>query len=173
MVIKFFTCISCNATFFSEKKTAKCCSMKCKGDAMRRRLIRVSDVIKPRNPIVQFTCGGCGKSIEVRARKHRPIPKFCSYKCMGLGTTLAWPTSNRPANLRVWLRKHGHMTHCERCGYNETPGILSIHHKDRDRAHNTQDNIEILCPNCHAIEHLDEHKDGWKSKRRNGELHAA
>lgn len=42
---------------------------------------------------------------------------------------------------------------CNRCGYEEHVEILQVHHKDRDRANNAIQNLEILCPNCHAIEH--------------------
>jgi 5-methylcytosine-specific restriction endonuclease McrA len=43
---------------------------------------------------------------------------------------------------------------CERCGYSEYPRILQIHHKDRNRKHNSEDNLIILCPNCHHVDHL-------------------
>lgn len=43
---------------------------------------------------------------------------------------------------------------CERCGYCEYLGILQIHHKDRNRRNNIADNLELLCPNCHEIDHL-------------------
>ena len=41
---------------------------------------------------------------------------------------------------------------CERCDYN-TVEILQVHHKDRDRKNNSFDNLEIICPNCHSLEH--------------------
>lgn len=162
------TCVTCHATFFSTRKrslTAKFCSMACTTTARQHGLINTSDVIKPRNPIVQFACATCGKAMVERARKHRPKPMFCSYKCQGFSKKLAWPISTRAANLRVWMRKHSYMTHCERCGYKQRPDILTIHHKDRNRMNNTKENIEVLCPNCHAMEHIDEHKDGWKNRR--------
>lgn len=43
---------------------------------------------------------------------------------------------------------------CENCGYNEYPGILQIHHKDRNRRNNQLSNLELLCPNCHEVTHL-------------------
>lgn len=42
---------------------------------------------------------------------------------------------------------------CNKCGYYEYPAILVVHHKDRDRSNNNLSNLEILCPNCHEIEH--------------------
>ncbi len=44
---------------------------------------------------------------------------------------------------------------CERCGFNQEAAIV-VHHRDRDRQNNDIANLEILCANCHAIEHLDE-----------------
>lgn len=44
---------------------------------------------------------------------------------------------------------------CERCGCSEwigQPIPLELHHKDGDHYNNSLDNLEILCPNCHALE---------------------
>lgn len=51
----------------------------------------------------------------------------------------------------IAFRNHLHV--CNRCGYSDMR-ILVAHHKDRDRKNNEVDNLEILCPNCHAFEHL-------------------
>lgn len=44
---------------------------------------------------------------------------------------------------------------CEKCGL-ETwlggPIPLELHHKDGNHYNNALDNLEILCPNCHALE---------------------
>ena len=45
---------------------------------------------------------------------------------------------------------------CERCGWGEinpyTQKIpLELHHKDGDYRNNTEDNLELLCPNCHSL----------------------
>jgi len=42
---------------------------------------------------------------------------------------------------------------CERCGYDKYPDILEVHHKDRTRKNGASENLELLCPNCHAEEH--------------------
>jgi len=41
---------------------------------------------------------------------------------------------------------------CNRCNYDQKR-ILVVHHIDHDRSNNDISNLEILCPNCHAIEH--------------------
>ena len=49
---------------------------------------------------------------------------------------------------------------CERCGF-EKFEILHVHHKDRNRMHNEMGNLELICPNCHALEHYLE--NSWLS----------
>ena len=49
------------------------------------------------------------------------------------------------------LQEHGEF--CNRCGYATSLAALEIHHKDRDRSNNTLGNLEVLCANCHSIEH--------------------
>ena len=51
---------------------------------------------------------------------------------------------------------------CERCGHNVFE-ILQIHHKDRNRNNNALENLEIICPNCHAAEHY--MKNSWLAKK--------
>lgn len=42
---------------------------------------------------------------------------------------------------------------CNRCGYDTNVAALQVHHKDRNRLNSSIENLEILCANCHAIEH--------------------
>lgn len=45
---------------------------------------------------------------------------------------------------------------CERCNYNANMAAIIVHHIDRNRDNNDISNLEVLCCNCHAIEHLGE-----------------
>ena len=59
-----------------------------------------------------------------------------------------WKLKNRL--LREGIKEH----QCECCGETEwldEPIPLEFHHKDGDRTNNTLQNIELLCPNCHAL----------------------
>ena len=45
---------------------------------------------------------------------------------------------------------------CSKCGWGEvnqhTKNIpLEVHHKDGNYANNSEDNLDLLCPNCHAL----------------------
>ena len=58
--------------------------------------------------------------------------------------------------LKLKLIKDGLKEHrCERCGNTEwlgKPIPIELHHKNGDHYDNSLDNLEILCPNCHAQE---------------------
>lgn len=52
------------------------------------------------------------------------------------------------------MEKHNYK--CEICGWGEenphTHTIpLEIHHKDGDYTNNKEENLQVLCPNCHAL----------------------
>jgi hypothetical protein len=64
-------------------------------------------------------------------------------------------SSIQSGKIRKKLLESGIREHkCERCG-NSTwlgnPIPLEAHHKDGNPNHNTLDNIELVCPNCHAF----------------------
>lgn len=45
---------------------------------------------------------------------------------------------------------------CQKCGWNKINPItgnvpLQIHHIDGDCLNNSENNLELLCPNCHAL----------------------
>jgi hypothetical protein len=50
----------------------------------------------------------------------------------------------------IGLYKKKRKSACERCGATEN---LVVHHKDRDRHNNQEDNLETLCRKCHFKEH--------------------
>lgn len=45
---------------------------------------------------------------------------------------------------------------CELCGYDKHEAAIIVHHKDRNRMNDAEDNLQVLCCNCHAIEHWSE-----------------
>jgi hypothetical protein len=42
---------------------------------------------------------------------------------------------------------------CEKCGWNLYYDVLQAHHIDRDRENNCSENLLLLCPTCHQVEH--------------------
>lgn len=52
---------------------------------------------------------------------------------------------------------------CELCGladWRESPIPLEVHHKDGNRTNNEYNNLQLLCPNCHAL------TDTWKGRNK-------
>lgn len=99
-------------------------------------------------------CVICGELILATFNK-----KTCSRSCAnkhreGIKYKLNQPRdkvkSYQSLKLRL-MRLRG--TVCEKCNYNKYE-ILQVHHKDRNRQNNNLNNLELICPNCHAEEHF-------------------
>lgn len=73
-----------------------------------------------------------------------------------------WSEYSRIANGKSHLIKERGRK-CEDCGGTKWKGKdmpLEIHHIDGDRTNNGYDNLQLLCPNCHAL------TDNWRNKKR-------
>ena len=57
--------------------------------------------------------------------------------------------------LRLKLLREGLKQYeCEGCGFSSWRGQpipLEVHHKNGDKTNNELDNLQLLCPNCHAL----------------------
>jgi hypothetical protein len=98
-------------------------------------------------------CAVCGKPILASLRK-----KTCGRSCAnrqrrGIGYGLGSPNDKVLLlhALKSQLVQQRGAT-CERCGYAQVT-ILQVHHRDRNRANNGIENLELVCPNCHCEEH--------------------
>ena len=132
-------CAECGSEFShisSRASKAKYCSPTCYQSAMRRR------------GTVEYTCQHCSKIFK-GAPSHKR--KFCSRACINKAHISTWrPTF---ATARDALFKRGLLTRCGRCGFDAMPDILGVHHRDRNTRNNALENLEVLCPNCHSLEH--------------------
>lgn len=134
-------CIICGKPIYRRpagiKRGQVFCSSACFGIACRK----------------EIPCVVCGTPILASANA-----KTCSRACANKNRTGIRYKIGRPKDkvkderalkLRL-IASRG--TVCERCGYNKRE-ILNVHHKDRNHGNNDMDNLELLCPNCHAEEH--------------------
>lgn len=69
------------------------------------------------------------------------------------------------------LEKHNYC--CEKCGWgekNEFTGTipLEIHHVDGDYRNNKEENLQVLCPNCHSLTetYKSHNKEGRKERKK-------
>ena len=109
-------------------------------------------------------CPNCGKELS-GSKRHN---KYCDNKCQQEyeqriyierwrrgeenGRSGDYQISNYVRNFM--LKKAN--SKCEKCGWGEinpftgkTP--LEIHHKDGNYENTTEENLEVLCPNCHSL----------------------
>jgi 5-methylcytosine-specific restriction endonuclease McrA len=121
------------------------------------------------------SCEHCGKSYKRAngATKRR----FCSNRC-----AKAAEHGQKQFTLQVLRRgvnsKNGRSSvsalkaykeafpRCQRCGWNEEPTILHVHHKDRNRRNYDYSNLETLCPTCHVLEHFRAKDSIWGRYRK-------
>lgn len=78
----------------------------------------------------------------------------CGYSCANTyfrsGTSNPnWKEGSKSYRVKA-LAEYGEL--CNRCGYSNIHALV-VHHKDRNRNNNIMSNLEVLCSNCHSLEH--------------------
>lgn len=97
-------------------------------------------------------CQRCNKEFTInKGQQYRR--KFCSRICHILTQRAMFKVTRRAQDIRRAFERREWIIKCQRCGYDKHKKILGIHHKDRNRRNNKLDNLEVLCPNCHSLEH--------------------
>ncbi len=123
------------------------CSLKCYGEASRK----------------EVACVICSKPI-LASRHAITCSRSCSNKYRtGISYKIGRPRdrSNDIRMLKLQLiERRG--KRCERCSFSKFQ-ILQVHHKDRNTRNNELQNLELICPNCHASEHYFE--KSWLNDR--------
>lgn len=105
-------------------------------------------------------CPICGQLIK---NKHS---LYCSIECYqkALFNKKIEEWKNNPQNFKSvnfsdTIRKYlleKYDNKCQKCGWGELNPFtnkvpLQIHHKDGDCTNNNENNLELLCPNCHSL----------------------
>jgi len=144
----------------------------------KARQDKTSKNIKAITPkYIVYNCINCGK--ECSGQTKGMSYKYCSIKCQHEyirkefikkwksgeidGTTCnGFSVSNHIR--RYLLEKNSYK--CEKCGFSginpyTNTSILQIHHIDGDSSNNKEENLQVLCPNCHAM------TDNYGSRNKN------
>lgn len=79
---------------------------------------------------------------------------FCNIKCFHQyrSETLRNSGTIGASAMREWL-KYYYNNKCNRCGINnwmDAPLVMQMHHIDGNYKNNKMENLQLLCPNCHA-----------------------
>lgn len=141
-------CAECGTSFThisSRANKAKYCSSHCYHKAMSKK------------GTLQYNCVHCNVGFWGSPSTKR---KYCSRACVNKSSKEIW----RPdfSTVRKNMVKREMLIACVWCGYNASPQILGVHHKDRNRRNNDLSNLEVLCPNCHSLEHGKHIAHGFK-----------
>lgn len=142
------SCEICGESFShisSRCNTAKYCSRTCYYKSLKGKGEK------------SYSCVHCGNKFFDSPSKNR---KYCSIACVSKTKKSDWTATFQ--TVRKSMIRRGAIQQCERCGYHECKQILGVHHKDRDRNNNSLKNLEVLCPNCHSIEHMKHTPHGFK-----------
>ena len=110
-------------------------------------------------------CTNCGKTLINRWQK-----KYCSNKCQFVSQQNKyirdWKSGKKNGNVGInsriisthlkkyFLEKYGNR--CSQCGWNKKHPLsgkipLEIDHIDGNAENNLEDNLRLLCPNCHSL----------------------
>lgn len=161
-----------NVTGAAVKKAAKKLGIKLE----KRRKINESENFN-RKPKNIFVCLNCGKEFsDYNSRKNR---KFCSNECQVEHQykeyIAAWKRGEEDGlsggiGISDRIRRYIFLKNdckCEKCGWSEKNQYsgnipLQIHHIDGDYKNNKEENLQLLCPNCHSL------TDTFGSLNKNG-----
>jgi hypothetical protein len=119
-------------------------------------------------PPRSFFCEHCGN--EALQTSHKRVQRFCSTSCARRTCNAEKKAANRQQGVypngreakEALLRDR---PACRRCGWNEEPQILELHHADRNRRNNHLSNLRLLCPTCHTLTHWQSGTGQFKNNR--------
>lgn len=124
-----------------------------------------NSIRKLNKKVETYVCLNCGKE---NIAKRNSTKKFCDNKCQNeyyyKQYIIRWKNGEEnglsgkyglSSHIRRYMLEKAEYK-CIKCGWNEinkttgnTP--LNIHHKDGNYMNNNEDNLEVLCPNCHSL----------------------
>ena len=153
-------CLNCNIETYVENKEiargfGKFCSRKCSGEYNSKNII-------PPKPNVK--CAYCQKDFYItlsRAERSKSKLYFCCSEHHDAAQRLGGIKEILPKHYGTgsgayYYRRIAFADRpkiCERCGFDKHEAAIIVHHRDRNRENNDPSNLEVLCANCHAIEH--------------------
>lgn len=159
-------CVVCGKELSGTNK--KHCSSECR-----------KSVYQGNRKSVTIVCKYCGREFTGLYGR-----KFCCNECSAAynadKTIYAWKNGEYkigescelPQSIRTYLFNKANYQ-CEICGfegYNKKTGktILQIHHIDGDSKNSQEENLQVICPNCHAMTEnymgLNKGKSGRKTR---------
>lgn len=152
-----FRCENCSKEFESKDSRRRFCSLSC---SAKKNNIGVSR----HHGTKKKSCKHCGDGFLVSQHRNRT---YCS-KCIADGipssirkiVDLADATTDR-IRRRILVDRNGCKCFvCLRDTWGERPMPVELDHIDGDSTNNSEENLRLICPNCHAF------TDTYKGKNK-------
>jgi len=149
-------CLHCLQNLSYDKRFGKFCSHSCNA---------VFNNTKRGITIYKKTCLGCSSVFKFPKNNRKYCSISCQAKLKNEQVIREWKEgknkgySGKTMLVPPWLRRYlfeKFKSKCCKCGWceinpstNKTP--LEVNHKDGDAANTKEENLELLCPNCHSL----------------------
>jgi hypothetical protein len=153
-------CKQCQKEFEADNRevkrgNGKFCSRKCSSQHTARHRIK---------PVANVSCAFCNKAFYLNASKQAKSKSglfFCCRKHKDTAQRIGGIEQIQPKHYGINNGKHSYRVRainaygnkCNRCGYDENSAAIVVHHIDWNHNNTKLSNLEVLCANCHAIEH--------------------
>lgn len=144
-------CEHCGKILDWDHRRNKNCNKSCGGNSRVKKSFRGRTERRIHNK-----CRNCKKTLN-------NYNKWCSKSCQIVGMFMNNRKTGNTIGKKL-VRKYLLLTRehiCSQCQlttWRDVPIPLETHHKDGDHNNNEEENLELLCPNCHSL------TDNYKSK---------
>ena len=150
-------CINCGKVISYENRRNNFCNQSCSA---------IYNNSHKQSKIHNQYCIYCGK--ELTKLQKQNDRKYCSMTCKQQDTynkyIECWKTGNETGiigkyDIHPYIRRYlfeKYNSSCQLCGWNKINPVtykipLQIHHIDGNCLNNKEENLQLLCPNCHSL----------------------
>lgn len=149
---------------FEERNKKEFCNQSCSASYNNIRRNENTERKSP-DPNKKYYCLSCGKELKYSSSSNM---KFCNQKCMNdyryKQYIESWKKGEKDGRTGMYevsdhIRRYffeKYNSSCQICGWNKinphTGKVpLQLHHIDGDCLNNKEENLQLLCPNCHSL----------------------
>ena len=129
-----------------------------------------------------YICQHCNKEVN---RPNWSVGKYCNHTCQQdaiyESRVAEWKSTGKSTRITGspgWLKRYlfekqnGKCNMCQNDTWLNEPITLELEHKDGNSGNDKEDNLELLCPNCHSKTPTYKAKNYGNGRRYRRELYA-
>lgn len=140
----------CRYASMYEVRTCKTCG----AQYTRNRLSKKSRDFCSLSCTTREPCQLCGTTITGRITFQGKHKRFCSRRCATISNRSFSGEKNYVIRGFIQCLKNSGALACEECGESDM-FCLEVHHKNHRRSDNRDNNLQVICSNCHSKHHRD------------------